>query len=267
MSERPAPHAEPPTQVADAAGLRGQLDEARARLTALEAQQQTFAYGVSHEMRAPLRAIDGFAGLLEAHPGAALDATAREYVRRIRGAAARMGGLIDALQELSRVARANLRRGPVDLSLLAEWADAELRDAAPGRVGETVVAPGLSATGDERLLKLLLAALLDNAWKFSGTAGPARIDIDGRREGDRLHLRIRDQGIGFDMRYADKLFEPFQRLHTDEEGGGDGLGLSIAQRIAERHGGRIRAESAPGAGATFHVELPAHDAAAQGDAS
>lgn len=252
-SQREAEHA----QRALNATLQRRLDESTHEVEALNKQQEAFAYGISHDLRAPLRAIDGFAGLLASHCAAALDATGRGYVERIRAASARMSELIDALLELSRVGRVALKSEPVDLSLLAEWVGAELQEAEPQRAATIKVAPGLVARGDERMLKVLLTQLLHNAWKFSGDNAQVRIEVDGEVRGDRLHLRVRDHGRGFDMRYVDKLFEPFQRLHGPEHGGGSGLGLAIAQRIVQRHGGRLRAQSVPDAGSTFHIELPA----------
>jgi PAS domain S-box-containing protein len=237
--------------------LQQRLAEGAAALQAMSQQQEAFAYGVSHDLRAPLRAIDSFAALLDSKARGLLDDAGRDYLARIRAAAARMGELIDALLDLSRAGRSELKFEPVDLSLLAGWAGAELQDAEPGRAAEIDVSPGLVASGDERQLKLMLTQLLDNAWKFSRTRDRVRIEVRGERDGDRLHVRIRDHGAGFDMRYADKLFEPFQRLHGADEGGGNGIGLAIAHRIVERHGGRIHAESEPGQGSTFHLDLPA----------
>ena len=168
-----------------------------------------------------------------------------------------MGGLLAALSELSGATRAELKPAEVDLSLLAEWVGAELQDAEPERRAEIVVQPGLVGWGDERLLKQLLTQLMDNAWKFSRERDLVRIEVSGECDAGTLRLTVRDAGIGFDARYAHKLFEPFQRLHGPEQGGGHGLGLAIAQRIAERHGGRIAAKSRPDCGATFIVELPA----------
>ncbi len=236
--------------------LESRVAERSAELEKLGRQQDLFAYGVSHDLRAPLRAIDSFAALLAGQHAHQLDDSGRDYLARIRGAATRMGGLLDALLELSRASRTELRPGPVDVSLVAEWVGAELQDADPKRAADIVVAPGLVARGDERHIKLLLTQLLKNAWKFSRDRDRVRIDVDGEVVGDHLVVTVRDQGIGFDMRYADRMFEPFQRLHGPEEAGGNGLGLAIAQCIAERHGGRIRAESTPGVGSTFHVELP-----------
>jgi len=234
-----------------------QHDEQRSeQLQAINRQQELFAYGISHDLRAPLRAIDSFAALLAAQADQ-LDETGRDYLGRIRAAAARMSDLIDSLLELSRATRAELRLQAVDVSLLAEWAYAELADAEPERAAEFEVQRGLFALGDERQLKSLLHQLLHNAWKFSRECERVRIHVSGERQDDRLLLSIRDEGAGFDMRYADKLFEPFQRLHGPEQAGGNGIGLAIAQRIVERHRGRVWAESEPGSGSTFHVELPA----------
>lgn len=232
-----------------------ELAEARATIKALRQEQEVFAHGISHDLRAPLRSIDNFAALLARHDG--LDDTARGYLERVRNASARAGSLIDALLELSRAGRAELAPATVDLSLLAEWRLAELQEADGAQPVELEVSPGLLAWGDERLLRQLLGALLDNAWKFSLPTGRVRIRVRGERSGDRLRLDVRDDGVGFDMRYADKLFAPFQRLHGPEQGGGHGIGLALAQRIAARHDGRLRAESQPGAGATFHLDLPA----------
>jgi signal transduction histidine kinase len=230
--------------------------DAESRLAALTLQQEQLAQGVAHDLRAPLRAIDGFAAMLAKHAGESLDATGRDYLQRIRDAAHRMGSLVDALQTYSRVGRAPLREAPVDLSLLAEWVAADLQDAEPGRAARIDVAPGLAVHGDEGLLRELLRQLLDNAWKFSAPRERVEVRVEGERDGDRLRLRIRDQGIGFDMQYMDKLFQPFQRLHGTDQGAGAGFGLAIAQCIAHRHGGRIHAESQSGGGSVFHVELP-----------
>jgi PAS domain S-box-containing protein len=220
-----------------------------------------FAHGVSHDLRAPLRSIASFGKLLADRAGDGLDEQARDYLRRIREAAAHMEELIDGLQELSRAMHGEIRSGQVDVSLLADWAGAELQDAEPQRPANIEVQPGLVARGDERMLKQLFTALLHNAWKFSRARDSVRIEVAGVREGDVLRIEVRDHGIGYDPRYADKLFQPFQRLHGVEEGAGNGLGLAIAQRIAERHGGCVSARSEPGAGATFTIELPAGDMA------
>lgn len=236
--------------------LEQRVQERTADLRALNRQLELFAFGVSHDLRAPLRAIDSFAWLLEQHSHGQLDEIGREHLQRIRGAAARMAGMIDGLLELSRATRAELRPAPVDLSLLADWVGAELQDAHPERVAEVVVQPDLNTIGDERLLKTMLGQLMDNAWKFSSARDCARIEVGGHSNGDGLDLWVRDQGSGFDMAYADKLGEPFQRLHGPEQGGGNGLGLAIAKRVVERHGGQLRIESIVGIGTTVHVLLP-----------
>jgi len=243
------------TTSTDIAALQRQLSECRTALQALQHEQEVIAHGISHDLRAPLRAIDNFSGLIER--AGSLDATARSHLARVRAASSRMGGLIDALLELSRVNRAELKPESVDLGLFAEWVGAELQEAEPGRPAVIEVVGDLHVLGDERLLKLLVGQLLDNAWKFSRERDCVRIHVSGKRVGGRLHIRVRDAGCGFDMRYAPKLFEPFQRLVGPEQGGGNGLGLAIAHRIVARHGGRLWGESEPGVGSTFHLDLSA----------
>jgi signal transduction histidine kinase len=227
--------------------------------SAEQRQLQMFADTVAHDLRSPLRSIESFAKLLEDRAGAKLDATERMHLSRMRAAATRMSGLLAALGELSRAASASMGIAPVDMSLLAEWVLAELQDAEPAREIEVDVQPGLSATGDERLLKQLLRALLENAWSFTRGVERPRIEVRGTRVGDRLRMTVHDNGRGFDMQYAHKLFQPFQRLHGVAEGAGHGLGLAIAQRIARRHGGLVTASSIEGQGCTFTLELPAAD--------
>lgn len=230
----------------------GELEDA---LAAGNRQLEQFTHGISHDLRAPLRAIDSFASVLQGELGDDAPAAARDHLERIRAASARAGSLIDALLELSRAGRNPLQRQPVDLSLLADWVLVELQDADQGRTAQVEVQSGLSVSGDERALKQMLRQVLHNAWKFS--TDPVRIQVSGERVGDTVQLQVRDSGSGFDMQYTDKLFEPFQRLHGADAGGGHGIGLAIAQRIIERHGGRIHARSTPGEGSVFHIELPA----------
>ncbi|MHB8913238.1 MAG: sensor histidine kinase [Lysobacter sp.] len=241
--------------------LQASASKHDATLEASQRQLQLFADAVAHDLRAPLRSIESFSGLLATRAADRLDDTDRDYLQRIRVAANNMSGLLVALSELSGVTRAEMKPTHVDLGLLAEWVGAELQEADPDRRAEIVVQPGLRGWGDERLLKQLLGQLLGNAWKFSRERDVTRIEVGGRRDGGTLRLTVRDGGIGFDSRYAHKLFEPFQRLHGPGQGGGHGLGLAIAQRIAERHGGHISAESQPDGGATFVVELPAAEVA------
>lgn len=220
-------------------------------------QLQLFVDATTHDLRAPLRSIESFASLLAHRAGDVLDPTSQEHLTRIRNAAKRMGSLLAALSDLSGATRSELKYGPVDISLLADWVGAELQDADPQRKAQIVVQPGLMAHGDEHLLKLLLVQLLHNAWKFSRDQPTVWIEVTGRVQGATLELHVRDHGCGFDGHYAHKLFEPFQRLHGPDDGGGHGLGLAIAHRIVDRHGGRIQAQSEPGIGATFYLELPA----------
>lgn len=220
-------------------------------------RERAFADALAHDLRAPLRSIDSFAGLLERRAGDTLDETSRDYLARIRAASTRMGSLLAALSELSAVSRTEPQPAPVDLSLLAEWVVAELADTHPQRQVEVVVQPGLHVHGDERMLRQLLQRLLHNAWTFTADVADPRIEVTGEADAQGQRLVVRDNGIGFDMRYAHKLFEPFQRLHAPEQGGGHGLGLAIAQAIAARHGGRLHGQSVPGEGTTFTFEWPA----------
>ncbi|MGO1073511.1 sensor histidine kinase [Lysobacter sp. CA199] len=240
--------------------LSVRMAEHGAALDASNRQLQLFADAVAHDLRAPLRSIESFSALLGERAVERLNETDRDYLARIRAAASRMTGLLAALTELSHVTRADMRIAPVDLSLLADWVGAELQDTDPRHRGEINVQPGLQVEGDERLLKLMLNQLMHNAWKFSrerdAEDAPVNIQVRGEVAGGRLLLSIQDQGSGFDMRYAHKLFEPFQRLHGPDQGGGHGLGLAIARRVVERHRGQLRAHSQPGAGSTFTVELP-----------
>ncbi len=239
--------------------LERRVDERASELQSVVRQQELFAYGVAHDLRAPLRAIDSFATLLANHDGATLDSVGRDYLDRIRAATARLATLLDGLLDLSRAARADMRPAPVDISLLAEWVCAELSDADPGRESTIDVQPDIVVCGDERQLKVLLDQLLHNAWKFSRDRDRVEIAVTAHREGDMQVIEIHDCGIGFDMRYADKMFEPFQRLHGPEQAGGNGIGLAIAQRIVQRHKGTISARSEPGAGSVFVLALPATD--------
>ncbi len=240
----------------DAAGTLTllQVEDCSAALAA-QRDQDMLAYGISHDLRAPLRSIGGFAARL-ADSGLAEDAVASADLARIRAAVVRAEHLIDALLELSWASRQPYRDDTVDLSLLGEWVGAELRDADPARDAEIAVAPGLQAWGDEHWLRRMLQLLFDNAWKFSSERERVEIAMDGEVSDGKLALAIRDHGSGFDMRYAGKLFQPFQRLHASEQGGGNGLGLAIARQVVDRHRGRIWAQSQPGQGSTFFVELP-----------
>src|SRR5437879_4128910 len=226
-----------------------------AQLEAANAELDAFAYAVSHDLRAPLRAIDGFGQALLEDYDARLDAAGRGYLQRVRAATQRMGVLIDDLLLLSRVTRAELNRVPVDLSALAESVAAELKRTAPERAVEVVITPGVTVEGDPRLLRVVLENLLGNAWKYTGKNPRARIEFGvDQRDGQRACF-VRDDGAGFDMTYAKKLFGAFQRLHSTVEFEGTGVGLATVQRIVHRHGGRVWAEGAVDRGATFYFTL------------
>ncbi len=234
------------------AALRRMTEE----LAATNMELQSFSYSVSHDLRAPLRAIDGFSHALEADYGAQLDEGAKNYLRRIRAGAQKMGRLIDDLLQLAQVSRQELRRANVDLSALAAVIIANLREAEPQRQVRADIAPGLVVKGDPGLLQVMLENLLGNAWKYTSQRDEAEITFGSRDEnGERIYF-VRDNGAGFDMRYADKLFGAFQRLHRPDEFEGTGIGLATVQRVLARHGGRIWPEAEPDRGATFYFVIP-----------
>jgi PAS domain S-box-containing protein len=239
--------------------LERKVIERTEALDAANRELEAFSYSVSHDLRAPLRAIDGFARLLEDKHGGSLDEGGRGYLRRVREGARRMNRLIEDLLAFSRAARAELAAREIDLSALAQAVAAELAAGAPEREVEWRIAEGLHANADPRLMRVVLANVLGNAWKYTGRAGRARIEIGCAPNGEFF---VRDNGVGFDPQHAAGLFEPFRRLHGEEEFEGSGVGLATVRRIIERHQGRVRAESAPGDGATFYFTLPPGPAAA-----
>jgi PAS domain S-box-containing protein len=217
----------------------------------LNKELEAFSYSVSHDLRAPLRAIDGFSQVLLEDYAQKLDEQGRAHLGRIRKASQRMAQLIDDLLALSRINRTELRHAPVDLSAIAREVAAELGEREPARGIAWEIAPGLVAHGDPHLLRIALGNLLENAWKFTRGRPRASIALGARDGGGERVFFVRDDGVGFDMAYASKLFSPFQRLHPQAEFEGTGIGLVTVQRIVHRHGGRIWAESAVGQGATF----------------
>jgi two-component system, NtrC family, sensor kinase len=237
-----------------------ELAESRAALVAeLErknADLEAFSYSVSHDLRAPLRAIDGFSQMLLEDYAPALDAKGQDYLDRVRAAIRRMGELIDDLLELSRVGRADLVRVRLDLSALARTVVGELARKDPERQVEAVVADTPPAEADPRLMRIALENLLGNAWKFTGKAATPRIEFRAEVRGSETLYVVADNGAGFDMEYAAKLFQPVQRLHRESEFAGTGIGLAIVHRIIDRHGGSVRVEGAVGHGATFFFTLP-----------
>ncbi|MGB7542146.1 MAG: ATP-binding protein, partial [Burkholderiales bacterium] len=216
---------------------------------------EAFSYSVSHDLRAPLRHIDGFGQILLEDYAGKLDDEGRRHLQRVREASQRMAQLIDDLLNLSGITRAEMRRETVDLSRMAEMAAEALRKTDPQRAAEIVIEKGLTAEADERLLRVALDNLLGNAWKYAGKRPRARIEV-GRTDRDgKTAYFVRDNGAGFDMAYAHKLFGAFQRLHSVSEFPGTGIGLATVQRIIHRHGGQIWAESAVDKGATFYFTL------------
>jgi len=241
----------------DAADLEARVRELEAQCNALRHDQDVLALGLSHDMRAPLRAIESFSYLLEQR-AEQLDDQARDHLRRIREASARVARLVSRLNTYLQAGSIPLGTTDVDPALLADWCIAELRDADPQRDTDIgiEIAPGLQVRGDERLLRTALKELLHNAWVYAATDRTVRIRIEGERADDGVHLRIRDEGIGFDPALATKLGEPFQRLHVATHPEGTGLGIAIATRIVDRHGGALRIEGRDGAGTVAHLVLP-----------
>lgn len=236
--------------------LEQRVQERTAELEAANRELEAFSYSVSHDLRAPLRSIDGFSRIVLEDCAAKLDEDGRDNLRRVRAATQRMGELIDGILRLSRVARAELRGETLDLSALVHEVLAELQQADPARRVECVVAPGLTTLADPLLLRIVLENLLSNAWKFTGRRAAARIEFGAiERDGTRAFF-VRDNGAGFDANYAGKLFRPFQRLHSQDEFPGHGIGLATVQRIVRRHGGRLWAEGKVNEGAAFFFTLP-----------
>lgn len=227
-----------------------QIDSANKELEA-------FSYSVSHDLRAPLRAIDGFSQALIEDYAKGLDAKGKDALNRVRAAAQRMGHLIDDMLTLSRVTRTEMRHETVDLSALAADVLAEFQKSEPRRMVDWQIEPGLLASGDSQLLRVALVNLLGNSWKFTGKTANAKIEFGAMRNtDDATEFFVRDNGAGFDMIYADKLFGAFQRLHQASEFPGTGVGLATVQRIVHRHGGQVRAAGIPNQGATFYFTLP-----------
>jgi signal transduction histidine kinase len=217
---------------------------------------EAFSYSVSHDLRAPLRAIDGFSQALAEDETDRLTPNGLDHLKRIRGGAQRMAELIDDLLRLSRVTRSDFKKDPVDLSAMVALVIGELHKASPDRRVEVVIQDGVRATADARLIRITLENLLGNAWKFTLKTAEPRIEFGVRDDAEGPVYFVRDNGAGFDMKYADRLFGAFQRLHSDKEFPGTGIGLATVQRIIARHGGRIWVDASPGAGANFQFTLP-----------
>jgi signal transduction histidine kinase len=219
------------------------------------AEMESFSYSVSHDLRAPLRSIDGFSQIILEDYADRLDETGQKGLRNIRAASRRMAEIMDALLQLSRLSRKEMEDRELNLSLMAGEVMAELQAADPTRVVEWVLQPGMMARGDPAQMRIALGNLLQNAWKFSANQIKSRIEFSYTQQDGETVFQVRDNGAGFDMAYADKLFAPFQRLHGPAEFDGTGIGLTMVQRIIRRHGGRVWATGAVGQGAVISFTL------------
>jgi PAS domain S-box-containing protein len=233
------------------------LEEANAAMNASNKELEAFSYSVAHDLRAPLRSIDGFAQALLEDNGPQLDESGRQYLDRVRVNAQRMGVLIDDLLALARLSRSEVHRERVDLGRLAREAGDRLRTQHPGRAVELEIDRDLWVYADARMLGIAVDNLLGNAWKFTRPRDIAHVHV-GRDAGTGAYF-VRDDGVGFDMAHAQQLFAPFKRLHAARDFEGTGIGLATVARVVQRHGGRIWAEAAPGAGATFYFTLEKED--------
>lgn len=245
-------------QILGRAQQEQELVQRSAELESALRELETFSYSVSHDLRAPLRAIDGFSRIILEDHGQQLDAEGRGYLERVIAAVQRMSELIDDLLALSRVSRRELVMSEVNLSTLASDIMAEFREQAPQRQVKVEIAPDLIVRGDAQLLRVVMTNLLGNAWKYTSKKSAAHIEFACNQQGNAPPLYcVRDNGVGFDMQYADKLFQPFQRLHTPAEFPGTGIGLATVARVIERHGGRVWAEGQPGLGTIVCFSLVA----------
>ncbi len=231
------------------------LAAAKAATDASNRELEAFSYSVAHDLRSPLRSVNGFCQILEEEYAQRLDETGRDYLGRVRRAAQHMAALIDDLLRLARITQGGMSHTIVNLSQIAADIRDDLRDSAPGRAVEFTIAPNILTSGDARLLRIVLENLLSNAWKFTATQPVARIEFGSEVTDGQTVLYVRDNGVGFDMAYAGRLFSAFQRLHGVHEFPGTGIGLATAQRIVNKHRGRIWAEAVSGKGATFRFVL------------
>ena len=236
--------------------LELRVAERTAELEMTNQELDAFSYSVSHDLRAPLRAIDGFARKIAIGYGEQLDDEGRRCLQVVRDNAQRMGTLIDDLLAFSRMSHSDLSRQQVSMDAMAHQVATELQAAEPQRAIEFTFSPLDKAFGDAAMLRQVWINLLDNAIKFTSTCDTARIEVGSQVDGAEIVYWVKDNGAGFDMQYADKLFGVFQRLHRQDEFEGTGIGLAIVQRILHRHKGRIRAEGHPGVGASFWFVLP-----------
>ena len=237
------------------ANLETLVRERTKQLESVNQELEAFSYSVSHDLRAPLRVIDGFSQALVEDYGKLLEGSGSKYLARIRATTQRMGMLIDDLLTLARISRRNVRRAPVDVSALASEVVKELQEKDPARAVEVHIQPGLHASADHGLVKVALDNLIGNAWKFTSKTPAARIDIGVERRDGTDVFCVRDNGAGFEMQYANKLFGAFQRLHAESDFTGTGIGLATVQRIISMHGGSVWAEGDVDRGAVFRFTL------------
>jgi signal transduction histidine kinase len=236
--------------------LEQEVRQRTLELTQTNRELEAYSYSIAHDLRSPLRAVTGFSQILLTDTAARLNEEEQDYLRRIARAGNSMARLIDEILELSRVSRVDMQTGIVDIGELSGSIAARLADSEPERKVKWSIQPHMQVAGDPQLLALVMENLIGNAFKYTAHEPRARIEIGvGRRNGERVHF-VRDNGVGFDMAYYDKLFEPFQRLHRNDDFPGTGVGLATVARVVERHGGRIWAEGEPGKGATFYIVLP-----------
>jgi light-regulated signal transduction histidine kinase (bacteriophytochrome) len=246
--------------VAANAELEQRVNERTQQLRVSNDELEAFVYSVSHDLRAPLRSMNGFSHLLLQDYSTQLDEQGRHYLLRMREGAQRMGRMIDELLQISRIARSEVRREQVDLSSLAHQIASELQSSEPDRLVHFEIADGLTASGDPELIRIALENLLSNAWKFTSQHEHATIEVGETKHDGHREFFVRDDGAGFDMEYAKQLFRPFQRLHRTEEFSGTGIGLASVKRIVARHGGHIRGQGQVEHGATFTFTLEPDEA-------
>jgi light-regulated signal transduction histidine kinase (bacteriophytochrome) len=235
--------------------LEDLVQERTAALTAVNRELEAFSYSVSHDLRGPLETFDGLSRSLVEGYGGSLDETAKDYLVRMRRASDRMTSAFDGLQTLFQLTSGEIRREPVDVSAMAAEVVEELRGENPKRHVTVQIAAGLSLSGDRRLVRILVGNLISNAWKFTSKERAASIEVASELVDGETRTFVRDNGVGFDMIYGHKLFGAFQRLHSQSEFPGAGIGLATVRRIVNRHGGRAWAEGAVGEGATFYFVL------------
>ena len=253
---RTSPDAPNPPNSSD---LQQQVDTLHRQLSASQRELEAFVYAVSHDLRAPLRSLSGFSQALlemsQATPNNGLDAKAQHYLNRIQQASSKLSEMIDALLSLSRISRAEVHMRSLDFSQLCTDAAQGMRSKYAPREIQFEIEPGMTIQGDARLMRQALDALLDNACKFTAERTSAHIAVRRFNSNEGAGFCVQDNGIGFDMSYVGKLFQPFQRLHADERYAGQGLGLATAQRVIARHGGQVGAQSTPN-GTTVFCNLP-----------